>query len=212
MASDVEICNMGLSHIRSGSINALNESSNQAQQCNLFYGKLRDMMLEDYNWGFSNKIKPLALLTETDQVFGWAYSYRYPSDCLHLNSLVLPTDALTYGQGARADQRLRDIKINYKVFNVNGGKVIVSNEPNLRINYRAAVTDPNLFTFKFILSLSHLLASYIAISVVGEKIGAKFKSDNLAMYNAMVESAAADSMNEEYESPRDSDYVTAMFS
>ena len=86
MTDEVEICNLGLSNIRGGSINNLDEGSIQAQVCKLKYPVMRDRLLKESPWGFNHKIKALSVLTT--EVFNWAYAYQYPTDCLKINRLV----------------------------------------------------------------------------------------------------------------------------
>lgn len=214
MTSEVEICNVALSNIRAGSINSLDESSLAAQQCKLKYPLFRDMLLK-HNWGFNRKIESLGLTTH--ELFNWAYAYQYPNDCLKLNRLVGEHEEL---QNADADviSRLVDAqilpindlrrRIPHELFNVDGDKVIGANEANLRIDYAAKVTDPNLFNVDFVLALSHLLAAEIAIPIVGAETGRQLRSDEMELYTAYVDSAIADDMNEDYEDPKLSEFET----
>lgn len=207
---------MALSNIRAKSINILTESSLQAQACKLKYPIVRDQMLNDMGWQFSHKIEPLALLVE--EIFNWAYAYQYPSDCHQINRLVGAYEELSGEVDAsqlvsqlRDDQlRTRDElrhQIPYEIFNVAGNLVIGSNEPDLRIDYRAEITDPNLFSPPFVLALSHLLASEIAIPIVGAETGRGLRSDSLQLYKQYFAGALSSDMNEQYHPPGDSEYV-----
>jgi len=167
MSSEVEICNVALSNIRSTGINSLNESSLQAQQCKLKYPIVRDTVLAAANWGFSNKVAPLALLTST--VFNWKYVYQYPSDCLFINKLVLNYETFAQGVSNPYDNlapNTPDLNrgVPYKVMNLDGKKVIVSNNPELRIDYRSRVTDTSMFEVTFTQALSWLLAAEVSIA------------------------------------------------
>ena len=44
MASEIDICNLALGHIRAGTINSLDEGSVQAKQCKLKYPIMRDQI------------------------------------------------------------------------------------------------------------------------------------------------------------------------
>jgi len=194
MASEVGICNLALSNIRAGSINSFDEASSQAQLCRLKYPVLRDQALEDAPWQFSHRLIALALLT--DEVHGWTYVYQYPNDCLRINKLigdvVLPTDT----------------KIPYEIFNIGDNKVIVSNEANLRIDYRAKVADPNLFTNQFVIALSHLLGGELAIPIAGVDKGRSLRQDEFKLYNAYLSAATAGNSNEQYSSMQESEFIT----
>lgn len=214
MTSEVEICNLGLSHLRTASINSLTEASIQAQQCKLLYPVLRDQMLQDAPWQFAHRIKPLAVLS-TD-VFNWAYTYQYPSDCLRINRLILNWEEINQDNGSYVSRRHdRNLprpnlapKVEYQVLNVDGNKVITANDPKLRADYRVKVTDPNLFDAQFILGLSHLLAAHLAVPIVGVDKGRKLRSDALSMYQHYINAAEAADANEQHSAQTDSEFIT----
>lgn len=215
MASEVEICNLALSNIRAGSINSLNESSLQAQVCKLKYPILRDRCLREIPWQFNHKIRALASVT-TD-IFNWAYAYSYPVDCLKIHRLVGSFEELPAGSSDVAsrvlDSRvipLKDVRrqIPYEVFNFDDAKIIGSDQPELRIDFASKVTDPNLFSDDFVMALSHLLASEVAIPIVGAELGRALRKDSLELYRQYLASAMATDMNDQYFMPSESDFVT----
>ena len=215
MSSEVEICNLALSNIRAGSINSLDESSLQAQTCKLKYSILRDRLLAEIPWSFNRKIKALSVLST--EIFNWAYAYQYPIDCLKINRLAGAHEELA---NADADvvSRLLDSQLlplrdsraqtPYEIFNFNDVKTIGANEVDLRIDYAAKITDPNLFTIDFILTFSHLLSSEMAIPIVGVDNGRQLRSDSFAIYESYLQSAVANDMNEEYSAPPLSEFET----
>ena len=215
MASIVEVCNLALSDIRASSINSLDESSLTAQQCKLKYPILRDRLLAEIPWGFNRKIDELAVLTT--EIFNWAYAYQYPSDCLKINRLVGTHEELA---NANADivSRLLDsqllplrdmrVQVPYEVFNFSNNRVLGANESDLRIDYSVKVDDPNLFSNDFIMALSKLLASELAIPIVGAETGRQLRSDSLQLYKSYLDAALANDMNEQYASPALSEFET----
>lgn len=215
MTSEVEICNLALSNIRSGSINALDESSLQAQQCNLKYGLLRNRCLQDIPWSFNRRIEPLALTAH--DVYNWAYGYQYPNECLKIHRLLGAHEQLSNTE-AEVVSRLIDSQIlpirnvrrrvEHEVFNIDGDKIIAANESELRIEYSAKVTDPNLYSTDFILALSHLLAAEIAIPIVGAETGRQLRIDEMELYNSYLNSAIAIDANEDYVEPALSEFET----
>ena len=215
MTSVVEICNLALSNIRAGSINSLNEGSIQAQVCKLKYPVLRDRCLREIPWQFNHKIRPLSSVT-TD-IFNWAYAYSYPVDCLKIRRLVGDYEELPAGS-ANVASRLLDSRvlpnkgyrrqIPYEVFNFDDTKIIGSDQPDLRIDFAAKVTDPNLFSDDFIMALSHLLASELTVPVVGAELGRALRNDSLQLYQQYLKSALANDMNDQYLEPSESDFVT----
>jgi len=206
---------LALSNARAGSINSLDEASLQAQVCKLKYAIVRDRLLTENVWGFSRRIRTLSVLTT--EIFNWAYAYQYPSDCLKINRLVGAHEELA-NFDAEVIARLLDSQllplrgtrpqIEYEVFNFSGNKTLGANEANLRIDFTAKVTDPNLFTPDFILAFSHLLTSEIVIPIVGVKDGRSLRGDSLEIYRAYLNNAIADDVNEQYQEPALSEFET----
>lgn len=215
MASEIEIYNLALSNIRAGSVNSLTESSLQRQVCSLKYPLLRDRLLREIPWQFNRKIRALAVLTT--EVFNWAYAYQYPVDCLKIHRIIPAYEELP-GNDADVISRLIDtqilpvrnlrVQVPYEVFNFSDNKVIGANMTELRIDYAAKVTDPNLFSDDFIMALSHLLAAEIAVPIVGVEQGRQLRSDSMQMYEAYLASAVAADLNDEYHEPMESDFIT----
>lgn len=215
MASEVETCNMALSHIRAGSINSLTEGSLESQQCKLWYPIIRDRMLTESAWSFNRKIRALSLLT-TD-IFNWTYAYQYPTDCLKINRLVGAHEELANADAdvvSRLIDRqllpLKDLRgqIPYEVFNFSDVKTIGTNEADLRIDYVAKITDPNLFTHDFNIAFSYLLASVLAIPIVGAETGRQLRSDSVQLYKVYLSAALANDLNEQYDTPAESEFET----
>lgn len=215
MTSEVEVCNLGLSNIRAGSINSFNEGSLQAQLCKLKYPILRDRCLREIPWQFNHKIRALA--TVTTDIFNWAYAYSYPVDCLKIHRLVGSFEEIQAGSAdvvsRLLDSRvipLKDIRrqIPYEVFNFDDSKVIGSDQPDLRIDFASKVTDPNLFSDDFMMALSHLLSSELAIPIVGAELGRALRNDSLQLYKQYLASAIATDQNDQYFMPSESEFVT----
>lgn len=210
MTSIVEICNLALSDIRAGSINSLTEGTLQAQLCSLKYPLLRDRMLTDTAWGFNQRVEGLALLT--DDLFSWVYAYQYPADCLHIERLISGQEEITSDSPYRYDEVLPvsnlRVPVAYDVFNIDNNRVIGANVADLRVSYRVRVTDPNLFNTDFVMALSKLLASELAIPIVGAEVGRQLRSDSLSLYNQYVNSAIAKDMNESHHDQPLSEFET----
>lgn len=213
MASAVEICNMALSHIRAGSINSLTENSVQAQQCKLLYPMCRDMVLEDAPWGFARTIRELALLTSV-KIFNYAYAYQYPSDAKRINKLMMSWDEVTNDSAPSLRYHddlfpgMRKTKVVYEIFHNAGTRVIAANDIDLRVDYNIVVEDPNLFSTSFILAVSHLLASNLAIPLIGTAEGRPLRNDELQLYTKYIDTAVAGDANQSYTPIPDSEYIT----
>jgi hypothetical protein len=216
MASDIDICNLALGNIRAGTINSLTENSVQAKQCALRYPILRDQMLQDSPWQFAGAVKPLALLVA--ELFDWAYVYSYPVDCLRINKLIpnyQGINAENRTSGLYYPYRDEDIYrlspnpvIEYKIYNLNGVKVIGCNYSDIRIDYRVKITDPNLFSTNFTMALSHLLAAEIAIPIVGVEQGRILRADSLSMYESYLNAGIVNELNEQAQEIAESEYIT----
>jgi len=212
--SEVSICNTALSHIRAGGINSLTESSAQAQQCALLYPQTRDQVLVAAPWGFAHKIDTLAVLTAT--VFNWAYLYQYPSDCMHINKLVLNYSSIYAGNGAFIQQSIADVytpdlgaEVPYQIINNAGVKAIASNFPDLHVDYQLNITDTTLFDVNTTEAISQLLASKLAVPLVGGKVGLEYKKDYQTEFNRTVAEAIAENLNERFINQPDSEFTTA---
>jgi hypothetical protein len=224
VASEVEICNMALSQVRGGSINNLDQTTAQAQQCKLWYAKCRDYMLANTVWNFSRRIVALAQLSE-EEVFNWRYVYAYPVDCLHINRVIpniqlIESDDGTGGIVSPTSTRMNDPLANrlaqipsveYMVMNNGTTKVIVCNEPNARIDFRARIIDVNRMTEEFRMALAALIASFIAVPIAGVKDGMALKKEAQTLYSVMVNDAGINNSNEGFKLPAESDYVTCRY-
>ena len=51
-----DICNMALAFIAKGRISSMDEQTEQARQCKLFYDIVKKDLLRNYTWGFAKKI------------------------------------------------------------------------------------------------------------------------------------------------------------
>jgi len=212
MTSQVEICNLALSHIGAASINSLDEASVQAQQCKLHYDIMLSQMLRDAPFQFAHRNEALAVLSEVD-LFNWAYAYQYPSDCLRINHLVLNYEDVTPGSVSGISYynlKLPDLReqINYKIFNVAGNKVIGANESELRVDYQVLVDDPNLYDSEFVMAFSHLLASALAMPLIRGEMGRKTRSDELQVYEVYINAAIDADLNEQFQDRPESEFIT----
>lgn len=227
MTSVVDICNLALSNIRAGNINSLTEASLQAQQCNLKYPIVLRQILTDVPWQFSHRVEPLAELADID-IFNYAYVYQYPSDCLQINRLILNYQRISGDAPGETPRALLNSSIigfqgfypyndtvnvnfkhqvEYEIYNVDGNRVIAANQRELRADYRALVENPDLYSYQFIMALSHLLSSEIAIALVGVDKGRQLRSDSLALYEEYISSAVETNNDEQFTRVPDSELV-----
>lgn len=207
MASVVESCNIALSHIRARSINSLNESSIEAQQCKLHYESVRDIVLRDTDWPMARKTVALALLVSTP--LRWAYAYQYPTDALAIRMVTGDWAFKDNSQGDLVTRvRYQDMipqpepGVPFDIENLDDARVIVTDQPQAYGVYTKKVTNFNIFDPLFIEAFEWLLASRIAIPLIGGDMGRKMREEALGMYSSALRSAIAAAKNEGKRPPR----------
>lgn len=207
MTSKVELANIALANIRAQSINDFGEASLNAQYVRIFYPKSLKSVQTMHDWNFGNKEKPLARLSDVE-LFDYAYVYQYPSDCLRLNYLKSPVNKVDladngfvfrpeyYDTNPFNDESARRLRIPYAVKNVDGNRVIGANEPDLWIDYRAFVDDPNKYDASFIDAFTWRLGSELAIPIIGGDVGRAERQNCLAVATEMMRVAIAEDLNQ----------------
>lgn len=186
MASEVEICNLGLSHVTAYGIQSLDERTKEARECKRLYAPARDAMLESHDWAIARKRKPLALLDETYS--GWDYAYAWPSDCIMPRRIYDPAEAM----GSEK------IKFEFAVNDALNRRVILTNEAEAELIYTAKVTDANLYTSMMIDALSYRLASDLALPLRSDS---NLQKDMLNQFLSRVAAAEASVSNAEEKPP-----------
>lgn len=210
MASEVQICNLALSHIGAYTIESLeNPRTTITRACALHYEPTRDAVLSDHAWGFANKHKILALVSGVE-ISGWVYVYAYPTDCQVARKIYDDTAAVT---GTSLDiatgQYTPTGKIEFQIEVADGldKKYIVTNKEDAELIYTARVVTPNLFDSPFIKALSYALAIELTQPLKADKA---LKGQLEDEYVRLINRAKAISANEEYKKPDDTnDYVNS---
>jgi hypothetical protein len=197
MAGQVELCNIALSHLRSQGINDINETSAQAQQCKLHFGPSLDLMLRSNSFSFSRKLV--------------GHAYQYPPDCLFIEKLIRNNELYSATSGVASPQDIASVhdRIDHEVMMDGTTKVILANEPQLRMRYRSRVTNYDLFDPSFVQAFTRLLAANVAVAIIGVKEGRAIKSDLLSEYEVYIGSTVSDDLNEQYRAPSMSDFELA---
>lgn len=197
MASNTEISNLALAHLGIGKriANLTTEQSQEAAVCRVFYETSLDEILRDFAWPFATKFVALGLVEE-DPTTEWAFSYRYPSDCLDLRRIF---------SGVRDDSR--QSRVPYKLGQDASGVLIYTDIEDAEVEYTYRADDPQFFPPDFTMAFSFLLASYIAATITG---GDPFKLSGQALqkYSVWLSKAKAKAGNEEQPSEEvDSEFV-----
>lgn len=180
MASDVDICNMALSHFGSdASVASINppDGSVEAGRCKTFYPVARREILEHVDWSFARRRKNLTEVVNQSDV--WQYAYAMPSECLKARRVLprytqppgaavlgtqLPVSTMSaFSYGTEQGDAYHEIE--------NG--VLFTNEPEAILIYTVDATDTTKFPASFLPALSYLLASYVVGGIVRGKAGAQ---------------------------------------
>lgn len=185
-SSKVEICNLALSHLAIGKeiANFETEKSEEASSCRRFYDIALKATLRDFPWSFTTKIAPLALIEESPND-EWAYSYRYPSDCLNIRRIL---------SGERNDTR--QSRVPYKIAQDTSGLVIYTDQEDAEIEYTIMANNPLFYPPDFVIAFSFYLAFLIAPRITG---GDQFKLGEraLRLYFAELRRALSRNVNEQ---------------
>lgn len=191
MATEVDICNLALSHIGDkGTIASIRppESSTQATLCARFFDMARDNMLAMNAWGFATKRAILADLTGTVTVPPhWTYAYAVPSDVIN-RMVVLSSESLMEEETEGFVHELGD--------DASGTRILYTNVETAYVRYTARVTNPANFPPLFTEALSRLLASYLAGPIIKGEAGVGMAKEQLGMARAYAATAATEDANQ----------------
>lgn len=207
MSSEVDICNLALSHLGdSATIASIDppEGSAQAEHCARWYPIARNSLLEMYEWGFATT---RAILAEVANPFTqWQHAYARPQDCLKVQC-ILPAGAADgwsegglFGSfGYAAGDRLGLIQVAqpYKTeTDADGNQIILTSTGNAVIQYTRLVTDTSKFSPLFVDALSRYLASYLAGPLLKGTTGVQIAQAQMQMAVRMASAAAVSSANQ----------------
>jgi hypothetical protein len=186
MATEVEICNLALSHLGDeATVSSIDppEGSPQAEHCARFYPIARDVLLEMHDWSFATRRVTLPVLSVPS--WSWMFAYAWPSECIRILA-VLP-------YGASTDDDSQD----YETESISDGtKIILTNAESASCRYIAAVNETSRFPPLFVESLARLLASYLAGKLVKGEAGRKAAMDQLAAFNMTFARATVSDANQ----------------
>jgi len=190
MASAVDIANLALSHLGdTATVASLDppEGSAQAEHCATFYPISRDSLLEMHTWSFA--LRRIALAQVANPWDQWQYAYTIPSDCMTAISILSSEATADYngsfnvfGQfssdfpSCGISNAVNSTAYTPQPFTVEtdaaGAKVLYTNQESALLRYKAQVTDTNLFSQLFIMTLSWHLASMLAGPIIKGDQGA----------------------------------------
>jgi len=186
MSTKTEIANLALSHLGVGKeiANLETENSQEANAMRRFYDIAREQVLRDFHWPFANKEMALNLV-DSNPTTEWAYSYRYPTDCIKLKRIW---------SGIRNDSR--QTRVPFKIVRDAAGRLIYTDQINACMEYTLNESDASRFTPDAVQALSLRLAAYAAPRLTS---GDPFKlgERSIKLYFLEISRAQATAVNEE---------------
>ena len=114
----IDICNNALIEAhQDATITNIDEDSVEAERCRRIYAATRRELLSMYPWTFATKYVKLARVSE--DIDGYKYAYKYPSEALRINNFYVNEEAYKARNFIPFD--LAEVKISI----VNGDKCIL---------------------------------------------------------------------------------------
>lgn len=196
-SSKVGIVNIALSHLSIGKTVAVleTEKSEEAVTARLFYDVAREATLREFPWPSSSRVIAIALVEEAPNS-EWAYSYRYPTDCLKIRRIL---------SGIRNDTR--QSRIPYRILSDEQGSLVYTDKENAEIEYTVNAVSPQFYSADFVMAFSLYLAHLMAPRLTGGdqfKLGARA----LGLYDLEISRAVKNAFNEQQiEEPPESEFI-----
>lgn len=197
MASKVSICNMALGYLNHGiRIAALDEGSNEADQCSLFYEPALRSVLRAAPWSFAMRYETLADLG-TPVSPNWTVMYAYPSDAVAIRA-ILPRV-----RGTAPNK----FEVAYSASLAS--RVVMCDVGDATAAYTAFVDDPTLYDPQFVTAFAWQLAAEMALVLTGSL---QLKSNADTQFNRAVNLAMVSNGSEAVGPDQiDADWVRARY-
>lgn len=195
MATEIDICNLALTHIGDpGNVASIDppEASTQARYCARLYPLARDEILEAHPWRFATRRLALSSVTLPAAFKGeWQFAYALPTGCLRPLAVYVP--GLTDVGGVEA--------FTIEAVDNAGAQLVLANVDGAFLRYITSIEDANRYPPSFVLALSYLLASKLASPLTrnGEIIGAMDKIYRVGLEEAKRFDAAAQNAEQWHE-------------
>lgn len=198
--SETAIANQALAGIGTRStITSMQEASQEARNCLIFFESTRDEILRSAHWNFARKTQQLTLLKAapgTPEFTGtvpatwnstlpsppWLYEYAYPDDCLKARfvvpSIVTGWDGPVPLTSAPAGGLpMMTWQGSYARFIIgtstdgagNQRTVVLTNQSQAILVYTMVVTNPDLWDPQFARAMVAALASRLVLPLSGDK-------------------------------------------
>lgn len=184
--SQTLIVNMALSNLgQSIQVASISENTTAARTALLWWDPAREHVLRAFDWPFARRLFVLDLVEEEPDD-RWAYSYRWPTDCLALRRVI---------HGSRD---LND-RVAFEIGGDGSGRLIFSDDDEPTAVYTSDHGDPLHWPADFADALAWRLAHHIAIPVAQSDA---MRARAQAEAERAINRAAAAGFNEEDLGPR----------
>lgn len=180
MASEVEICNLALSHLGdSATVASIDppEGSAQAEHCARWYPTARNALLEMHDWNFATT---RALLAEVSTTWPqWQHAYARPADCAKIRAILSSTDRASDDAGQAFVSET----------DADGRQIILTDQADAMVRYTRLVTDTSKFSPLFTDALGWYLSTYLAGPVLKGESAVKIARANMQVVTEMLAQA-----------------------
>lgn len=200
MASDVDVCNMALSHFGSESVvTSLSppDGSVEAGHCKRFFALARKEALEMAPFTWTKKRAALAAVDNPSTV--WAHAYALPNDCLSplrvLQQATVQEWVFWPGSAVVTQDDIRFFSEHGSADFEIEGQTLLTHEADAVLLYTRDITDLTKFTATFLSGFSYLLASYLAGPLIKGKEGAAAGRELRAAARDVLAGAAVQDAN-----------------
>lgn len=197
--TNTDICNMALGYIAKGRITSMEQTTEEARQCAMYYDICRKKLLRSYDWGFASRVKELA---KTDRKYpGWDFCYGYPAKALEVKRIFC----------AEEPRESPDRVVEFEVVSLEDDvKVIATDMEYAWAEYVSDLTQVEKFSPEFVSALSHLLASSIALQLTGN---GQLKQAEYQLFIEDINAAKFENATEKSRRPKwPTTYANARFS
>lgn len=180
MASEVEICNLALSHLGdSANVSSIDppEGSAQAEHCQRWYPIARNALLEMHDWSFATTRANLAELANNWPQ--WQHVYARPSDCIKVRAVLPPNSSASDVEG------LEFITES----DASGNQIILTNQASAIVRYTRLVTNTASFSALFTDALGWYLSTYLAGPVLKGESAVKIARANMQIVTEILAQA-----------------------
>ncbi len=182
--SAVSISNMALGHLGAKPITDIDEESQEARYCKIFWDNTRDEVLREFPWNFADS-SALGAAVTVPTIYDdlWDYAYTYPGDCLLVR---------------RVTEDGSDTDLVFKIVLetlVTGEqrRLVLTNAETAAIHYTARIENTTHWDAKFVASMALSLASKLAVPITKN---AKIAEFMVLMYRASIPKAKVSDFKE----------------